>query len=144
MSGTGFVMQVDNDSALLVTNDHVVSPPKELKLPAPRIEVIFNSGRKTEVSYPAVVVATDSERDLAILRVKDAKDLPKTLDLTQKVELAETMPVYMFGFPFGTALSASKGNPTITVGKGGISSLRENDRGQISVSQDHHRHAEEG
>lgn len=134
-TGSGFLMQVDGDTALIVTNDHVVVPPKELKLPRATIEVIFNSGRKNEVKYPAEIVATDNDRDLAILRVKNAKDLPKALDLNEKVELSETMPVYMFGFPFGAALSTSKGNPAITIGKGGVSSLREDDLGRISRIQ---------
>ena len=136
MTGTGFLIQVDGDTGLIVTNEHVLTPPKELKnLPPPRFEVIFNSGRKTEISFPAEVVSADGDRDLAILRVKNAKNLPKPLDLSQKVDLVETMPVYLFGFPFGTSLSTTKGNPAITIGKGGVSSLRENERGEISVIQ---------
>src|SRR5258708_3863476 len=90
-SGTGFLMQVDGDTALLVTNEHVIAPPKGLgvKLPPVRVEVVFNSGRKNESSFPAEVLAADGDRDLAILRVKNGKELPKPLSLTEKVELAE-------------------------------------------------------
>ena len=61
--------------------------------------------------------------------------MPKSLDLSQKVELVETMPVYMFGFPFGETLSTTKGNPAITIGKGSVSSIRENERGETAVVQ---------
>jgi S1-C subfamily serine protease len=134
-SGTGFLMQAEGDTALIVTNEHVVAPPKGLSLPPTRYEVIFHSGRKTERSFAATLVAADADRDLAVLRVKGAEDLPKPLDIAEKVELAETMPVYLFGFPFGKALSASRGNPAITIGRGGISSLREDDRGKVTVIQ---------
>ena len=33
-------------------------------------------------------------------------------------KLTETMPVYVFGFPFGEVLATGKGNPAITIGKG--------------------------
>ncbi len=45
------------------------------------------------------------------------------------------MPVYILGFPFGKALSTSKGHPAITVGRATISSLRENDAGELVVVQ---------
>jgi S1-C subfamily serine protease len=136
MTGTGFLIQVDGDTGLIVTNEHVVTPTKDLRrLAPPKFEVIFNSGRKTEISFPAEVVSADNDRDLSIIRVKNAKNLPKPLDLSQKVDLVETMPVYLFGFPFGTSLSTTNGNPAITIGKGGVSSLREDQRGQISVIQ---------
>src|SRR5439155_14403710 len=43
--------------------------------------------------------------------------------------------VYMFGFPFGQALSINKGNQAITVGKGSVSSIRENERGEVERVQ---------
>src|SRR5207302_2982421 len=84
---------------------------------------------------PAQVLAADKERDLAILRVKGVKNLPKPLNLAAKVELVETMGVYIFGFPFGEALAGRKGNPAITVGKGSVSSIREDDRGETKIVQ---------
>ena len=135
VSGTGFLVQVDKDTSLIVTNEHVVVTPKDLRLPPVQITAVFNSGRKNELSFPVEIVAADELSDLAILRIKNPKDLPKPLDLSQKAELTETMPIYMFGFPFGQALSTNKGHPNITIGKGSVSSLRENDRGQISVIQ---------
>src|SRR5438128_900416 len=45
------------------------------------------------------------------------------------------MPVYTFGFPFGKALSTTKGFPAVTVGKASISSLRNGADGELSVVQ---------
>jgi S1-C subfamily serine protease len=134
MSGSGFLMQTDGETGLIVTNHHVVTPPARLNLPAPTVEVVFNSGRKNELVLKADVVAADSDRDLAILRIK-SKDLPKPIDRTEKVELVETMGVYIFGFPFGEALSTTKGNPAITIGKGSVSSIREDEYGETKVVQ---------
>lgn len=134
-SGSGFVMRIDGDTALIVTNDHVVSPPVSAG-PVRKLEVVFNSGRaKTEAVLSAEVLATDPDRDLAILRVKKVPETAKPLDLGANVELGETMTVYALGFPFGEALATTKGNPAITVVKGSVSSLRENDEGELSVIQ---------
>ncbi len=99
------------------------------------VTVVFDSGRNNERSLPAEVVSADPERDLAVLLVKGVKDLPNPIDFANEPQLAETMPVYTFGFPFGKALATSKGNPAITVGKAVISSLRENDDGELTVVQ---------
>jgi S1-C subfamily serine protease len=138
MSGSGFLMLVEGDIALIVTNEHVVTPPAALTPRGGRpvvVEVVFNSGRRNETVVKAEVVAADPYRDLAILRVRNAKDLPKPINLSAKAELVETLPVYMFGFPFGEAMSTSRGNPAVTIGKGSISSIREDDRGEQKIVQ---------
>ena len=84
---------------------------------------------------PATVIATDESRDLAVLRVKGLDPWPKPIQLDQKATLIETMPVYILGFPFGETLSLSKGNPAVTVNKGSVSSLRENEFGQMKSVQ---------
>ena len=61
--------------------------------------------------------------------------MPVPLDALTVPELAETMPVWTFGFPFGQILSTSKGYPAITVGSAKISSLRENDDGELALVQ---------
>src|SRR5438552_7105502 len=45
------------------------------------------------------------------------------------------MPVFILGFPFGEPLSRKVGNPGITINKGSVSSLRENDFGQMQAVQ---------
>lgn len=150
-SGTGFVIRVDGDKALIATNDHVVSHESENgegpKAEAndkgkPNVTVVFRSGSggDREQSAPATIIATDHDgnRDLAILEVKGIKNLPKPVILSQKVEPVETMPVLIFGFPFGEIdqlISSSKGNPAITINKGSVSSLRRDAHGQVAFVQ---------
>jgi hypothetical protein len=192
-SGSGFVVTVDGDTALVVTNHHVVEPkiiaraaidsdvipaartrptrriprppmttphirppttvpfsrrPIVRELPpefTPRViirtlknavvTVAFDSGTKDERTAKGELLALDPEYDLAVMRVKDVKDLPEPIDFEKERELTETMSVYTFGFPFGKVLATSKGRPTITVSRSAVSSLRENDDGQLAVVQ---------
>jgi hypothetical protein len=134
-TGSGFLMQTDGTTGLIVTNDHVVSIGPAGRPRKPVVHVVQHSGRQAERTVPAEVVATDPNRDLAVLRVTNVRDLPKPLDLTQEVKLSETMPVYVVGFPFGEALATSARNPAVTIGRGSVSSLREDDRGVLSVIQ---------
>lgn len=165
-SGSGFIIAVDGDRALVVTNHHVIDtkadvdvvpkgigpkgklPPFAIPLPPGltpgalltsqanvKITLVFDSGTKNERSAKAEVMAIDPERDLAVLRVTGVKDLPKPIDLAKTPKLAETMPVYTFGFPFGKVLAVGKNNPAVTVGKAAISSLRENDDGELAIVQ---------
>jgi S1-C subfamily serine protease len=140
VSGSGFVLKVDGDTALIVTNDHVAVPRgKELAGPAVRFEheLVFYSGRRNEFIRKAELIATDGVRDLAILRVRGIKgvaDFPAPLS-TDKAPLSETMPVFIMGFPFGSDLATGRANPALTIGKGTISSLREDDNGELDTIQ---------
>ena len=134
-TGTGFVLKVDDDTALIVTNEHVVTVPRPFP-PATRIEVVFQSGRaKLEKTVRAEVLATDAGRDLAVLRVKGVKDFATAIDFSKKTIATETTTIFALGFPFGKALSTGQGNPAVTIGKGTVSSLREDDNGELAVIQ---------
>jgi S1-C subfamily serine protease len=133
-TGSGFLMKVEGQTGYIVTNHHVITPP--IRVPVrPRVSVVFWSGRKEERVVPAEVVASDDDRDLAVLKVVNFADLPEPLNLEQKAALVETMTVWMLGFPFGEALSTSRGNPAITIGKGTVSSIRQNDRDETAIVQ---------
>jgi S1-C subfamily serine protease len=143
-SGSGFVVKADGDTAYVVTNHHVITlTPDRLPFRGPRIVVggpatvtlVFGSGTAQERSAQAEVVADDSEDDLAVLRVKGVKDLPKPIDLRANAKLVETMGLFIFGFPFGTQLAVNKGNPAVTVSKGSVSSIRLNEFGDLAVVQ---------
>lgn len=134
-SGSGFVIQSDKDGVLVVTNEHVVTMPA-VAGPVTKLNVVFNSGKaKEEAVYPADVLAADADRDLAVLRVRKVATPPKPIDLKAKVELSETMTVYAVGFPFGEALSSTDGNPSPTIGKSTVSSLRQDEVGELSIVQ---------
>lgn len=132
-SGSGFVMQVDGETAYIVTNQHVAAPASAKTKPT--LTIVFGSGTEKERSAKAEVVGVDAERDLAILKVSGVKDLPKSVEFSKTPELIETMPVLVFGFPFGQLLSTGKGNPAITVAKGSVSSIRKDEHGRLQVVQ---------
>jgi S1-C subfamily serine protease len=135
-SGSGFVIQSDKDGVLVATNYHVVSTGSVNDGPVKKLDVVFRSGKaREEATYPAEVLASDWDRDLAVLRVKGVKDAPKPIDLAAKAEPTETMTVYAVGFPFGEALSTTDGNPAPTISKASVSSLREDDQGELAVVQ---------
>ena len=86
-------------------------------------------------SVAGEVLAADPELDLAVVNIGHVKHLPSPIDYSHELKLFETMPVYVFGFPFGQILATSQGNPAITIGKGSISSLRLDDAGQLKLLQ---------
>jgi regulation of enolase protein 1 (concanavalin A-like superfamily) len=91
----------------------------------------LRSGTRSERILPAEVVASSLDSDLAILRVADVADLPTPIDVARETELVETMPVYVFGFPFGKGLAMGRGRPTVVVGKGSVSSIRRDVDGRL-------------
>jgi S1-C subfamily serine protease len=142
-SGSGFVFHVDPAVAYLATNNHVVMVPGRV-IPRPRplpplrlsprvgnVRVVFGSGTPAEREVPAQVVFRDAERDLALLKVAGVKDLPAPIPLPATLKLAETTPVYVFGYPFGRVVSDGK-NPAATVGKGTVNRLQEDKDGQLA------------
>jgi len=151
-SGSGFVFQADGDDLLIATNHHVVYPhlqgPEETATPQlarihPVVTVIFRSGRGKDVeqSVPATVVASDRDgnRDLAILRVKKVRNPPIPIELADQAAPTETMPVLIYGFPFGNIdrmlENSAKKNPSITINKGSVSSLRTDEFGRLTYVQ---------
>jgi WD40 repeat protein len=155
-SGSGFLCKVDGDAGYVITNHHVVNPEAErletlrirtgrgiiyttrvvrFKPSTAAISTVFHSGTRTEQVVRAELLSTDNSRDLAVLRVKGIQKWPQPIRLDQTVELVETMPVYILGFPFGDKLALKAGNPAITINKGSVSSLREDDYGHMKSVQ---------
>ncbi|MBI4028594.1 MAG: trypsin-like peptidase domain-containing protein [Verrucomicrobia bacterium] len=133
-SGSGFLIKVDGETGYITTNSHVVAPQAKGDS-NPQLSVVFWSGAGKELAVPAVLVAADRERDLALLKVTGVKGLPSPMDLSQKAQPSETMSVFIFGFPFGEALAAAKDNPALSVGKGMVSSVRYDKQGEMKVVQ---------
>ncbi len=155
LMGTGFVIQSTGDSALIVTNQHVITKPKVLApggfIPGlrgrdritlmriqqalaanePVVSVVFNSGEPNEQVVKAEVLGQMEDPDLAVLKVVSLKSVPKAIEVRPTTQLSETMPVFILGFPFGDSLSPNKANPTITIGKGSVSSIRKDKAGKV-------------
>ena len=93
--GTGVVI-IDNGTIL--TNLHVVSGAK-------RIRVTFMDGSDSD----AVLVGTQPENDLAVLRAKTIPDDLEAATLRSTSDLAPGDQVLVVGFPFGIGPSASAG-----------------------------------
>jgi predicted Zn finger-like uncharacterized protein len=137
-TGSGFLVRVEGQTGYVVTNTHVIglevstaprgrsAPKVRVPLPAAQISIIFWSGTSKEQSSPAHVVFSDPDRDLALLKVNRIANLPKPIDTSSAPRLQETLPVTVYGFPFGEALSLGKSNPAVTVGRASISSIRRN------------------
>src|SRR5258708_5033355 len=159
MTGSGFVIDVTNDAALIATNHHVIAKPKVLEVGSyipglrgrdqaalrklqldlaktdPTVKVVFNSGNGNEQTIKAEGVGAREGRDWGVPRVEGIKSPPKPITFRNSPRPVETMSLYMLGFPFGDALASNKGNPTITIGKGSVSSIRNDDAGKISKVQ---------
>ncbi len=159
LSGTGFVFHDQAGQVLVATNNHVVdfqatlalalasdelsaerrtvleTIRKKLESQTTSVTAVFNSGTPQEQGLPAEIVANDPEHDLAVLKVVGLTTVPKPIAFIAANQTIETMNVFVFGFPFGVALSANKANPTISVGKGAVSSLRLDDAGELSLVQ---------
>jgi S1-C subfamily serine protease len=93
--GTGVVI-IDNGTIL--TNLHVINGAK-------RIRVTFMDGTESD----AVVLNTQPENDLAVLRAKTIPDDLEAATMRSTADLAPGDEVLAVGFPFGIGPSASSG-----------------------------------
>lgn len=130
-SGSGFLFKVSGGTGFIVTNQHVIEPNEKFRIP---ISVVFSSGEGNEKPVAATLLAADADRDLALLSVPLPPNYQPIVRVTTK-KIRETMPVYILGFPFGQALAENHGNPSITIGKGSVSSIRKDDFGQVAKIQ---------
>lgn len=130
-TGSGFMLRREPESGFIVTNSHVVILDGVM---AEQVTVVFYAGTANEKEYAAKIVATNPGSDLAVLRVA-ANDLPEPLPAGNSVDLYETLPVYISGFPFGESLAAQDRNPSITVSRGTVSSIRRDSFDRISTVQ---------
>jgi S1-C subfamily serine protease len=94
-SGTGFVW---DDAGHLVTNDHVVQNAR-------MVAVRFASGDVVE----AEVVGLAPNYDLAVLRVRNTRQLPPPLAIGSSADLKVGQTAYAIGNPFGLDQSLTSG-----------------------------------
>ena len=92
--GSGVVVHEDG---YVMTNAHVVEESENIK-------VIFSSGDE----YPATVIAADTDKDLALIKIKANKKLPFVhLGRSDDLMIGET--VIAIGNPYGYANSLTSG-----------------------------------
>lgn len=130
-SGSGFLLEKHAALGLIVTNAHVV---RSKSAPVTKIVCVFHSGTRSELQLPATIAGADADRDLAVLTVRSDR-LPEPLDAQTEVSVRETLPVFVLGFPFGKTLASGNRNPALTVSRGAVSSLRRDDRDQLTHLQ---------
>ena len=130
-SGSGFLFQRSKNWGTIVTNVHVIEPD-EGKIE--KITCVFFSGTKREFEVAATVSCTDERSDLAFLRAYDEK-IPAPIHSARDANVYETSTVLAAGFPFGELLKTNRRNPSITITKGTVSSLRRDDFDVVSVLQ---------
>ena len=140
-SGTGFVIRVQGDTALIATNRHVVTPDLDDEEGAKlEISAVFRSGKgpEQEQSLPAEIVAIDSgeeiNHDLALLRVRGLKRPVTPIDVNRIASPTLRMRYAAYGFPL-PIIKFNQDNPTITVTGGQVSTLRNDDMGQLFMIQ---------
>ena len=93
--GSGFII---NEDGYILTNNHVVSGADEIKVKL--------MGDETE--YPAKIVGTDEQTDIALIRVETKKKLPiLPLGDSEKLEVGEW--VLAIGNPAGLGHTVTKG-----------------------------------
>ena len=135
-SGSGFLIKSEATTGYIATNHHVVAPVRGFRprFDSAEVTVVFRSGTSDEQSYRAMVVADEPDNDLAVLKVTQVAMMPKPVDLSA-ANLVETLPVTVYGFPFGAKLGVNAHNPSITVSKGSVSSLHRNGRNEVVAVQ---------
>jgi hypothetical protein len=115
--------------------------PKGAKI---ELEVVFRSGQgpQKEQALPAQIIAADTtddfSTDLAILVVKGVKSPPAPISVFARSETTEGMAYTGAGFPLGGMISQindSKGNPSVTITRGGIARLVNDEQGQLDLFQ---------
>ncbi|MBI3097281.1 MAG: trypsin-like peptidase domain-containing protein [Planctomycetes bacterium] len=127
-TGSGFLFRKSGTTLFFMTCEHVVGGGETAT-------IVFNSGQKGEIEIEAQVVATDPDRDLACLRVKDAEVSPAPLDLGTQIVVKETETVFAAGFPFGELLAGDKVNPEIAISKSNVASIRKDKDGRTVAVQ---------
>jgi S1-C subfamily serine protease len=102
-SGSGFVYSRTGDSALIVTNAHVVRPPSGGTVSG--IQVVFQNGQHVA----GHVYGENIGADLALVKVEGVKDLPPPIEIADSSRLQAGQWAIAIGEPFELKESVSLG-----------------------------------
>ena len=133
------MIEVQGETVIVATNRHVAVPDLSSLPPGIAkkgatlsIHAVFRSGLgpREEQVLPAQVIAADLSEDhgsdLAFLVVRGVKRPPALINPLTRFEPSEGLTYVAAGFPLGAMMSAvtdSKGNPSVTITGGRISAL---------------------
>ncbi len=117
-SGSGFVYSRDGNSALIVTNAHVVRPPNGAAVSD--IQVVFQNGERA----PGKVYAANIGADLALVKVEGVHDVPPPVEIADSSKVQAGQWAIAIGEPFELKESVSLGvvsgfNRDETIGEDG-------------------------
>lgn len=120
-----------DEKGFFVTNNHVVNWPGL----SPAIFVVLNSGTAEEHRFPATLLKSSAELDLALLQLKSDKAFP-FIALARNPVVKETQSVTAIGFPRGREKSKRTDlNPPVTITQGKVTALQNNTAGDLQRVQ---------
>ena len=102
-SGSGFIYSRSGDTAVIVTNAHVVRPPNGGAVSS--IQVVFQNGEHV----PGVVTAENIGADLALVKVQHVKDVPPPIEIAESSKVQAGQWAIAIGEPFELKQSVSLG-----------------------------------
>jgi len=102
-SGSGFVFSRSGDSAIIVTNAHVVRPPGGATVSG--IQVVFQNGSHVA----GKVYAENVGADLALVKVEGVKDVPPPVEIADSSKVQAGQWAIAIGEPFELKQSVSLG-----------------------------------
>jgi len=102
-SGSGFIFSRSADSALIVTNAHVVRPPNGGAISG--IQVVFQNGEHAA----GTVTAENIGVDLALVKVEHVKNVPPPIEIADSSRVQAGQWAIAIGEPFELKQSVSLG-----------------------------------
>jgi serine protease Do len=93
-SGSGFIVERNGDSALIVTNAHVVAPPGAGQVS--KIEVLFQNGDR----IPGHVYSANVGADLALVKIDGYGKVPPPVEIANSDKLQPGQWAIAIGEPF--------------------------------------------
>jgi serine protease Do len=117
-SGSGFVFSRSGSSGLIVTNAHVVNPPRGTGTVS-RIDIVFANGDRV----PGHVYAANVGADLALVKVDNYSKIPPPVEIADSDKLQQGQWAIAIGEPFELQKTVTVGvvsgfNRTETIGNG--------------------------
>jgi hypothetical protein len=124
-SGCGLLVEKRDAEGFVVTSAQVVA-----REDAEQIECVFVRGGQSDLVLTARLMAHDSTRDLAVLRVVDSR-LPTPIGTQPEAKLRDSSPAFVIGFP-RTDAAAGKRSPAHVITRATISDIRRDDPDRVS------------